>query len=40
MCGLLHDIGKLLILKLARDFIEFGVTTPGVCRICILNSAF
>ena len=38
MCGLLHDMGKLLLLKLARDFIKFGVPTPSsqeietVCR--------
>jgi putative nucleotidyltransferase with HDIG domain len=29
MCGLLHDMGKLLLLKLARDFIKFGVPTPS-----------
>jgi putative nucleotidyltransferase with HDIG domain len=39
MCGLLHDMGKLLLLKLARDFIKFGVPTPStqeietVCRL-------
>lgn len=38
MCGLLHDMGKLLLQKLARDFIKFGVPTPSeqeieaVCR--------
>ena len=29
MCGLLHDLGKLLLLKLSRDFIKFGVPTPS-----------
>jgi HD-like signal output (HDOD) protein len=29
MCGLLHDIGKLLLLKLSRDFIKHGVPTPS-----------
>ena len=33
MCGLLHDMGKLLILKLARDFIKFGVPTPSAQEI-------
>ena len=33
MCGLLHDMGKLLILKLSRDFIKFGVPTPSAQEI-------
>src|SRR4029434_699926 len=33
MCGLLHDMGKLLLLKLARDFIKFGVPTPSAQEI-------
>jgi putative nucleotidyltransferase with HDIG domain len=33
MCGLLHDMGKLLLLKLARDFIKFGVPTPSTQEI-------
>jgi putative nucleotidyltransferase with HDIG domain len=33
MCGLLHDMGKLLILKLARDFMKFGVPTPSAQEI-------
>jgi len=38
MCGLLHDLGKLLLLKLARDFLKIGAPTPStqemdtVCR--------
>ncbi len=33
MCGLLHDIGKLLLLKLSRDFIKYGVPTPSTQEI-------
>jgi len=33
MCGLLHDMGKLMLLKLARDFIKFGVPTPSAQEI-------
>ena len=33
MCGLLHDIGKLLLLKLSRDFIKHGVPTPSAQEI-------
>jgi putative nucleotidyltransferase with HDIG domain len=33
MVGLLHDMGKLLLLKLARDFIKFGVPTPSAQEI-------
>jgi putative nucleotidyltransferase with HDIG domain len=29
MCGLLHDLGKLLLLKLSRDFIKYGAPTPS-----------
>jgi putative nucleotidyltransferase with HDIG domain len=38
MCGLLHDMGKLLILKLSRDFTQCGGPAPSagevetVCR--------
>ena len=38
MCGLLHDMGKLLLLKLSRDCGKFGVPAPSddevdtVCR--------
>jgi putative nucleotidyltransferase with HDIG domain len=33
MCGLLHDMGKLLILKLASDSMKFGVPAPSVEEI-------
>src|SRR5262245_24091938 len=33
MCGLLHDIGKLLLLKLSRDFMKHGVPTPSAQEI-------
>jgi putative nucleotidyltransferase with HDIG domain len=29
MCGLLHDLGKLLLLKLSRDFVKHGAPTPS-----------
>jgi len=33
MCGLLHDLGKLLLLKLSRDFIKYGAPTPSTQEI-------
>lgn len=33
MCGLLHDLGKLLLLKLSRDFIKYGAPTPSAQEI-------
>jgi putative nucleotidyltransferase with HDIG domain len=33
MCGLLHDLGKLLLLKLSRDFIKYGAPTPSALEI-------
>lgn len=33
MYGLLHDLGKLLLLKLSRDFIRFGGPTPTATEI-------
>jgi putative nucleotidyltransferase with HDIG domain len=33
MCGLLHDLGKLMLLKLSRDFIKYGAPTPSVQEI-------
>jgi len=29
MCGLLHDLGKLLLLKLSRDFAKYGAPPPS-----------
>lgn len=31
--GLLHDLGKLLLLKLSRDFIRFGGPTPTAAEV-------
>jgi putative nucleotidyltransferase with HDIG domain len=33
MCGLLHDLGKLLLLKLSKDFIKYGAPTPSAQEI-------
>jgi putative nucleotidyltransferase with HDIG domain len=33
MCGLLHDLGKLLLLKLSRDFLRYGAPTPSAQEI-------
>jgi putative nucleotidyltransferase with HDIG domain len=33
MCGLLHDLGKLLLLRLSRDFIKYGAPTPSTQEI-------
>jgi putative nucleotidyltransferase with HDIG domain len=33
MCGLLHDLGKLLLLKLSKDFIKYGAPTPSTQEI-------
>jgi putative nucleotidyltransferase with HDIG domain len=33
MCGLLHDLGKLMLLKLSRDFIKYGAPTPSAQEI-------
>jgi putative nucleotidyltransferase with HDIG domain len=33
MCGLLHDLGKLLLLKLSRDFVKYGAPTPSTPEI-------
>ena len=33
MCGLLHDMGKLLLLTLANDSTKFGVPSPSVQEI-------
>jgi putative nucleotidyltransferase with HDIG domain len=33
MYGLLHDIGKLLLLKLAQDFTKYGGTTPTTAEV-------
>jgi putative nucleotidyltransferase with HDIG domain len=33
MCGLLHDLGKLLLLTLSRDFIKYGAPTPSAQEI-------
>jgi putative nucleotidyltransferase with HDIG domain len=30
VCGLLHDIGKMLLVKLERDFVRFGGRAPSV----------
>ena len=32
-CGLLHDLGKLLLLKLLRDFLKYGAPTPSAQEI-------
>jgi putative nucleotidyltransferase with HDIG domain len=29
VCGLLHDIGKMLLVKLERDFVRFGGAAPS-----------
>jgi putative nucleotidyltransferase with HDIG domain len=33
MCGLLHDLGKLLLVKLSRDFMKYGAPTPSAQEI-------
>jgi HD-like signal output (HDOD) protein len=33
MCGLLHDVGKLLLLKLSRDCVKHGVPGPAAPEI-------
>jgi putative nucleotidyltransferase with HDIG domain len=33
MCGLLHDLGKLLLLNLSRDFINHGAPAPSTQEI-------